>query len=336
MMLDANEAGNTPGAEARRTTLSAFLRHCAATVVDDGVEFEIPPEDPVQVRETFVEGGMAALRAAGPPPPWLQYNLGLSGATPELYRVLASVSDDLLACGTAEDVFFMHKPPGMRFRCAPAAGRRHEVDVRCRRLCADLVARRLIDHWTPAVYEPEQRLFGGSVSMQSVHRLFTVDSRVWLNFFAAAPPQGPDTTTHWALSLLMIRGLLHSLRIMGWEDVDVWDRIGRDGGRVLTPEVAEAAASRRLARALRSGWTNPSELRGSLAPETAALLERYEQALPAIGERWREEYFHRPAVRVGPRRAAAYAVIFHWNRARFPVHHQALVTHFLAARQEES
>lgn len=335
MTLDTQDPSAVEEIRSGRTTVSAFLRQCALRAIDDGTEFELPAEDLDQLRETFIEGGLAALRAAGPPPAWLQYNLGLDGATPDLYGELARFTEELLA-DDAEDVFFMHKPPGMRFRCSPPEHRRHEFDARCRKMCAGLVRRQLIEHWTPAVYEPEARLFGGTVSMRSVHRLFTADSRVWLPVFASAGSAGPDLNRHWALSLLMIRDMFGALRILGWEDVDVWNRIAEDGGRVLTPEVAQASSSRRLAAALRAGWTDPAGLRATLPADWVARLEEYEQVLPDLGQCWRDEYFHRPSVRVGPRRAAAYAVIFHWNRARFPAHHQALITHFLASRQEES
>jgi hypothetical protein len=63
----------------------------------------------------------------------------------------------------------------------------------------------------------------------------------------------------------------------------------------------------------RDGWADPGQLRSQLPPEAGALLLVYEQAVPAATKRWRAEYFASPNARIGPRRAAAFTVIFHWT-----------------------
>ncbi|MEU4623463.1 thiopeptide-type bacteriocin biosynthesis protein [Actinoplanes sp. NPDC023801] len=259
---------------------------------------------------------------------WVQFDVAVTGAGPRLYAGLAAAVTGLRDSGLLGDFFLMHKSPGLRLRCR-ATG---DTAALCRRIGDSLAWLRddgLIGDHHPWRYEPEQRLFGGPVSMRHVHRLFTADTAAWLDVHAAGP-HSPATV--WAMSLLMIRALLDALGVTGWEDLDVWDRIERHGGRVLAPAAATDPRAVRLISALRRGWADPDSLGGRLPAPARAALDTWRAAVPAIAADWISEYFATGAATVGPRAAAAFTVIFHWNRARLPLGQQALITHALAAR----
>lgn len=271
-----------------------------------------------------------------PSAPWLQYNAEVDWATPELYDALRADVTELLDDGTVADFFFVHKPPGLRLRYRIDPADRPAVAGRVSTLLHDLGRRGLVRGCLPAVYEPEQRLFGGAESMRSVHRLFTADSLAWLGFHADQPAAGQRPTATWAMSLLMIRALLDALGIAGWEDIDVWDRLGRYGQRMLDTDVADDARVARIAAALRRDWAEPERLREQLPPAGPQLLDRWAQSVATIGTEWLDGYFTSPDAEVGPRHAAAFAIIFHWNRARLPIGQQALITHTLGGRMTEA
>ena len=261
----------------------------------------------------------ACMPATASPEPgaWIQYNLPPHGMSP---AALLALAEQALADGTATDFFFMHKPPGLRLRF-------HAPDPAALRFDLE---RHLSGAWRPAVYEPEQRLFGGATSMRSVHRVFTADSLAWLAFQSA---RGDGAYTTWAFSLLTIRALLAALEIVGWEDLDVWDRLSRDGGRELAATAVADERVERIVAVLRSGWADPERLRKALPGNLHPVVDRYRAAVEVEAPRWIADYFTAPGAEVGPRQVAALLVIFHWNRGRLPVHHQALITHALGCRQ---
>lgn len=327
-------SGQPAGNGAGTLTLTRFLQYCAQTA--EPILLDTRIVNPETARDAFIFAGLSELRAeerarAG----WLQYNLEVSDQTAGLYGALAATTEELLSDGLAENVFFMHKPPGFRYRCYAAPGAAPALEELCRRRFSGLAADGLVGGWHSAVYEPEERLFGGPVSMRSVHRVFTADSLAWLHFHAGAAPAESAPAMRWVLSLLMIRSLLGALAVVGWEDLDVWDKIGYYGGRVLRPEASSDERTRRLTEIVRAGWRNPGDLRKTLPPATDALLTRYEQAVTPVAANWLDGYFASPGALLGPRRAAAFTVIFHWNRAALPLHQQALLTEALATRMQD-
>lgn len=271
-----------------------------------------------------------------PADPWLQYNVEVDWATAELYQALRADVTELLDAGEVADFFFLHKPPGLRLRYRTTPADRPAVADRVEASLDDLCHRGLLRGWHPAVYEPEQRLFGGAESMRSVHRVFTADSLAWLGFHADQPADGRRPTATWAMSLLMIRELLNALGVAGWEDIDVWDRLGRYGQRMLDTDFAEDARVGRIAAALRRDWAEPERLREQLPVDGPPLLDQWARSVAAIGKEWLDGYFTTRDAAVGPRHAAAFTIIFHWNRARLPIGQQALITHTLASRMTEA
>ena len=314
-------------------TVAEFLRWCAVAL-DEHRGIRCPstriPAVPGAL-EAFLAGGIAAVQAATVDEVWLQYGLTLPPAVgtrhATLYRAVAGTLRTLLAGDLVHDTFFMHKPPGIRLRMRTDLAGRRDVDEVLHRALNRWTELRLITGWRPSVYEPERTLFGGPVSMRSVHRVFTADSVAWLDFHGMAEPGGPA----WAMSLLMIQTLFAGLEIVGWEDRDVWARLRRQAGRVVTPAVHQTGAVDRLTPVLRRHWHNAEATRAMLAPPVQDLLDEYTAAVRDEAPRWMSEYFTTPGAALGPRAVAALMIVFHWNRAGLPAHRQALFAEALAA-----
>ncbi|MEN3360061.1 MAG: hypothetical protein V7637_4043 [Mycobacteriales bacterium] len=299
-----------------RLALPDFLAECARTLGD--------PDAPIAPqRDQFIAAGLAGLRRAPDGRVWTA--LGLQSVPSRFGHLsveLAAAGRELLAGGAA-NFFFMQKPPGLRVRFeAPVAA--------ARPLAAELWSR--VDGWrsaglvldaVPGVYEPEEHLFGGPVSMRYVHGLFTVDSLAWLDCHAGVAGALPA----WSFSLYLVRALLDGLDIVGWGDLDFWDRLRRQAFR--TPPATGGAAYAAAADGIRAAW---ADSRGTPAA-AVALVERVRAELTAIAADWRAGYFTTPEAYVGPREAAAFATVFHWNRGGLPPLRQGLLAEALADRR---
>jgi len=329
---DEMETPNYRTARDDVVTVAQFVQWCA-TALNDRLEALHPLAQAPAVRgalEAFVAGGVAAVRAIMADEVWLQFGLVIP-RRPEtsrtaLYQAVGGTLRTLITGELAHDAFFMHKPPGIRLRLRTELACRQTVEVELNRALHEWTKLGLITGWRPAVYEPERALFGGPVSMRSVHRVFTADSIAWLGFHGTAEPPGPV----WAMSLLMIRELFAALAIVGWEDGDVWDRLRRQAGRAVTTSVRQTAVMERLADVLNRHWHTPDATRDLLSPAARNLLDEYATAVHAEAPRWMSEYFTAPGATLGPREVAAHVIIFHWNRAKLPAHWQALFTEALA------
>ncbi|MEU5833645.1 thiopeptide-type bacteriocin biosynthesis protein [Streptomyces diacarni] len=303
----------------------------------------------------FVAGLTAARRAARETTvhaaprtgAWVQLNL-----TPErdshgralCYAELAALADTFLAEKRARNFFFMHKAPGIRARFQAAEpGEAAE-------LCAALLRR--TDRWEGlrrrpvcAVYEPEHYLFGGPASMAYVHDLFTLDSLAWLDHHVNHP-EGAGPSVGWRQSLLMLREVFDGLGIVGWEHRGVWDAVARETGRRLRDAAAaiDPSARERAAAGVVAYWRTPRDEALRAFPEDRRdPLARHAKAAHRAAVRWRDGHFeaggasHGAAgegyaageATVGPRTAAAYLTVFHWNRGLLSLARQSLLTEAL-------
>ncbi|GAA4929392.1 thiopeptide-type bacteriocin biosynthesis protein [Streptomyces coeruleoprunus] len=280
-------------------------------------------------RRAFLAAGLRALRGDRPETGWVQLNVAPGGAEawPALYQRLDDTARDLMGSGAAQDFFFMHKPPGLRVRFrAPDAALAGALREELVRRLAPAPDGAWAAPW-PAVYEPETYLFGGARSMVSVHRLFTVDSLAWLDHHTATGP-----TPDWRVSLSLLHAVLDGLGIVGWEHRGVWQAVREETGRRLIGGL-RGAERERAAAGVRAFWELPEGARLDAAvPESrrAGLAVR-QAALRDAARRWRADYFETGEAVLGPRRAAAHYVIFHWNRGRFSAARQSLLTEALAA-----
>lgn len=308
-----------------RLSVPEFLRRAAIHLEHAGT---LSQDEFARLLDAFLGGGLPALRAATRDVAWVQYDVLLpSPDRAGLYCALADAGREVLATGIADEFFFVHKPPGLRVRFQTVAAGRTELDAVVRGRLKGWHSGGLVTGWHPAVYEPESHLFGGPVSMRSVHRIFTADSLAWLGFHAAAQPVGPA----WAMSLLMVRALLDALGVVGWEDLNVWERLRTHAGRRLTPDAR--ASTGPVADAIRRSWAAPKRLWSLLNYSARTLVSDYRRVVTDECQRWLTDYFTSPGAYVGPREAAAFVIVFHWNRAGLPATRQAVITEALAARE---
>ncbi|WP_240796164.1 thiopeptide-type bacteriocin biosynthesis protein [Streptomyces sp. RFCAC02] len=286
-------------------------------------------------RRAFLAAGLAALREHLPDAGWVQLNLTPDASGPAgLHRRLAAAAGETLGSGLARDFFFMHKPPGVRarFRAAEPS------------LAGDLRTV-LLRHLTPdqgaaagqrpvaTVYEPETYLFGGPRSMPHVHTLFTADSLAWLDLHTGAAGGQPPAA--WRVSLTLLRTVFDRLGIDGWEHRGVWQAVRDETGRRL-PGGLHDTALRRVADGIRAHWAEGAEAQLAALPEAwRNVLGPRLDGVARAAEQWRTRYFASGEATVGPRRAAAHHVIFHWNRGLVSTARQCLLTEALAADGHE-
>lgn len=317
--------------------LSKFLTLCARTLSPEpGPPGERYSDEIYRARDVFVRAGLEALAARQWPVEneWLQIGIRPRyepEARPELCRQVASLGRRLLSDSGADNFFFMNKPPGIRLRFQPAtvAGSSDLARV----VHAEVVRWKvegLVDFVEPGVYEPERQLFGGPRSMDFVHALFTVDSLIWLDYHSCRAVAGEAISPAWLVSLAVLRPVFCGLDITGWEDIGVWDSIrvlaGRrlGGGKMSLPDYGETA------RGVRSVWASGDAIAHHLDPAAKAVVAHHESALLEGAARWRAGYFCDRAASLGPRAAAAFYVIFHWNRAALSSAQQALLAESLS------
>ncbi|QDY75569.1 thiopeptide-type bacteriocin biosynthesis protein [Streptomyces qinzhouensis] len=257
---------------------------------------------------------------------WVQVNLTTPYPLPSrLYGRIADLAGELLqGQGPACEFFFMHKPPGLRIRFQ--AGRLGDVPG----LRAELLDRTAeFGDVVATVYEPEAYLFGGHAAMPYVHRLFTADALAWLDCHRQGATRQPLAT--WRISLLLLRELLDGLRVVGWEHRGVWDVVRSETGRALEPSPGDRGRLR-AEQGIRDWWGRPREnALAALPEEWRPRIAAHGEAVRRAAEAWRTGYFEAGQAVRGPRRAAAYAVIFHWNRAALPATRQCLLTEALAS-----
>jgi thiopeptide-type bacteriocin biosynthesis protein len=282
----------------------------------------------------FLAGGLAALRDTGWSAGWVQLNLRPeSGAETRhfLYSQLSATAREFLGSERARNFFFMHKEPGIRVRFeAPSGG---TAPLRAALVHRFARCEGLREAPVCVVYEPEHYLFGGHASMAYVHDLFTVDSLAWLDHHLHHPGR-EGQLTGWRHSLLMLREVFTGLGIVGWEHRGVWEVIRTQAGRgVRAADLAaeERATRQRAAQGIAARWrtTREDALKGFPSERAPSLARHAEAALLAAG-RWRTGYFEAGEATVGPRVAAAYFTVFHWNRGLVSLARQSLLTDALA------
>lgn len=309
--------------------LAEFLRACAASLDGDAAPVSAAF---AAARDAFVRTGLAALTAAADG--WVQQGLATAGDGEHrraLYGEVAALLRELLADGSAENAFFLHKPPGLRLRVEPTPGRRADVAAALGDAVATWRSAGLLTGVEPGRYEAEEVLFGGPTSMAFVHALFTVDSLIWLDYHAA-PAAVAAESPPWLVSFVLLRHLLDGLDVRGWEDLGVWDAVRDDTGRRLPPDGPAPPGYRELGDGLRDLWSRSDRVTELLHPQVRELLDGYVDAVREGAQRWRAGYFAQEGATLGPRAGAATFVVFHWNRAGLPAIEQSLIAESLAQR----
>jgi Lantibiotic biosynthesis dehydratase C-term len=187
-----------------------------------------------------------------------------------------------------------------------------------------------------AVYEPQQTLFGGPLSMEFVHQTWSADSMLWMRWHAQQTR--PLTMARWELSFSVLAQVFSKLGVVGWEDREVWNCLVEETGRRLAerewsrPEVV--AVARSLRDRWDSVWGTPSAPPRPYGGANAGHLHDFATHAGPVLSRWHAECLSAPAAghALTPRKAAAYWTVFHWNRAGLAAAQQALAAQTLAGR----
>ncbi|WP_229377120.1 thiopeptide-type bacteriocin biosynthesis protein [Streptomyces spirodelae] len=282
-----------------------------------------------------VTAGLAAARDARAETPWAQVNLVVEQeerARAGFCAELGVVAREFLGADRARNFFFMNKSPGMRVRFEASAP---DGDTELRAELLRRFARCEGARMRPVcvVYEPEHYLFGGPASMPYVHDLFTLDSFAWLDHHVHHPGRDGQFLG-WRFSLLLLRELFVGLGIVGWEHRGVWHAMRREAGRGLRGAAAkiDPAAREQATAGIIAYWRTPREEALRAFPEERrTALTRHAEAVHQAAVRWRQGYFEAGEATVGPRTAAAFFTVFHWNRGRLSWARQSLLTDALAA-----
>ena len=286
--------------------------------------------------DIFVRGGDEALRASIRRGRWVQLSLAPAGAAfdPALFSRLKRLTATLLSDDEIENFFFMFKQPGLRLRfeasrTAPELTRRIESEIA--QWCGD----GLTSRGSFGVYEPEAELFGGPRSMRHVEAIFTLDSLVWLEFHGQGEGRRASGTNAWPVSFALLRALYDGLGIVGWEDLGVFAHIRDRLGRRLPAVTAGQLERTALESDVVALWEEAagSADRPAPSPAPGSALANRREAIRSAARQWKTGYFDTPDAWIGPRQAAAYATIFHWNRANLSAPQQALIAEALAGRR---
>lgn len=337
------DRGATVDGGDRASYLAEFLTACARSLTPEPRhDSEQAPDELSRARDVFVRAGLEALAAAQWKTGNEWFQIGIRpredvGRYGEICRHVACVARRLLNDSLADNFFFMNKPPGMRLRFQAAPGRSSEDLANI--LTGEVTRWRekgLIDSVEPGVYEPESQLFGGPRSMSFVHALFTVDSLIWLDYHAQCAIEGEAISPAWLVSLAVLRTVLASLDINGWEDLGVWSHIRALGGRRLGADQVSLPMYADVAGQMLDVWSRRNRIDDELHPAVKAIVVGHESALITGAAQWRSGYFCRPGASLGPRAAAAFYVIFHWNRAALSHTEQALLAESLSGRVHEN
>lgn len=129
----------------------------------------------------------------------------------------------------------------------------------------------------------------------------------------------------------MVREMLNGLSIAGWEDLNVWERIRRQAHRGI-PAGFDQHKVAAVTSSMRALWADPELLHETLGPHAAKLADSRGPEIREAARQWDVGCFAVGDSMIGPREAAAFATIFHWNRGLLPAVAQALITGALADR----
>ncbi len=312
----------------REFSVVDFLRQCELSLRRDDAAADAAL---TMARDLLLAGGLPAVRSMSTATRWIQFGLRIASQAGDVYAELAHLADDARKNLDARNVFFMHKPPGVRIRFEVAGPRSHAAEHDLTSRVDALVRTGIVTAASRGVYEPEAYLFGGPVSMEFVHRLFTADSAAWLGYHRLRALDGSPGPS-WAFSLALLHRLLVAMGVLGWEDRDVWDRVRRQTGRTLSPAQRAVEGYGQVADIVRRAWDDERILREQLSSESASLVDAFGITATADAARWHDEYFSTSAAFVGPREATAYYIVYHWNRGGLSDVRQAAITEALADR----
>ena len=286
---------------------------------------------------TFLSGGLDAIRRPADVNRWVEVSLALRDEDPDpsLYAELKELVAQVEEGGELADFHFVHQNPGLRLRFQAFGANHPALYAELQSRLSDWQRGGPIPHIRYSLYEPATELFGGSLSMAFVHRLFTLDSRAWLAVHAGERADEMDSV--WAISIGMLSALLGALGIPR-DDAEVWNQVGarvarvRGGGDPTREAVSDREAAD-FAADVSAVWSRPDWIDAVLSPSARAIVRQFSLRAADLVRNWSGAYFDTPQAIVGPREVAALLVIRHWNRARTPLDMQLVFARALSCRR---
>jgi thiopeptide-type bacteriocin biosynthesis protein len=286
--------------------------------------------------EVFVRGGRAAVEALIRRGQWIQVSLSMptsEASARQLHARIKQFVGALFSDTLIENFFFLFKPPGLRLRFEATGAVCRLTDL-IRSETSKWKADGLVGAELWGIYEPETTLFGGPRSMKHVHPLFTLDSLVWLEYHSGFETCRNASVHPWYVSFTILRSLFDGLGIIGWEDLGVWEHIITRTGRELPADVSNWPEYPSVKSAVLTAWDGAMDCFSQVRPQLTqdSIFATCDDSIRAAAGRWKASYFDSPDAWIGPREAAAYFTIFHWNRGRFSAPQQALIAESLGRR----
>jgi thiopeptide-type bacteriocin biosynthesis protein len=269
-----------------------------------------------------------ATEAPERPHRWLQLNVAVRGEDDErawresawrLFRRVYPLVTELRATGALRTFFFQCKPPGFRLRVelvgddhARSAGRlRGELDR--------AVAIGAVASWGAAVYEPEERVFGGADVMTEVHHAFDVDTGLYLERLGLSRSTVPHPVCDAVTWLAFVADdLAAHLLEEGHECWDVYVKLAERHGLDVAPPAGVEALPR-------AGLSLPLGEQDLLARYRA----EHRRFAGAVARLWEAG-----KVGVGRRALVANVIQFMLNRHQLPPEAQAAVIQVLLRTRE--
>ena len=305
--------------------LESFRSDDLATLCQDG---GITLEELASLRTAFIESGTARLQELLHPCRWLQVNLALDTMSAQWIAFMTGDFQDYVRSwveqGQVEQIFFMHKPPGIRLRFL---GVHDQFLPELSKQLDRLVRQGTITNGSRTVYDAEIYQFGGETGLQIAHTFFTLESlavlayhRLHLQQRTIFPPI--------EFSLVLLDSFLRKVTEDEWELWDVWCKMALTG-RLPGPVYDETAVdSTQLATVREAFLPLLRDSTVTLACVSAAertILAHYREKLPPIVTRLLEAR-DSGALLWGLREILPFWIIFHWNRMGFDLDRQRLLT----------
>src|ERR1700722_16039243 len=203
----------------------------------------------------------------------------------------------------ADTWFFIRKYPCWRLRYRTGT----EADESLRRYLDELAARHEIGGWTPAVYEPETRAFGGPAALAKAPQLFHHDSPSLLAYLRDNRTAGKENRRE--ISIMLCSILMRAAGQDWYEQGDIWARIASH--RPPSPG-RQPARPGTLQDSIRRLMTVDAESQMRDKAPLAALTE-WAHAYAAAG-RDLASLAATGTLHRGIRAVLAHHVIFAWNR----------------------
>ncbi|MFE0683464.1 thiopeptide-type bacteriocin biosynthesis protein [Streptomyces sp. NPDC058961] len=279
------------------------------------------PADLADAVTLYRAAGLQALRVQGASGDWQQVRIQFTdwqAAEAIAATRLRPALEDATLSGLLTRWWFIRKAPHWRLRLLPGADP-GQLRKTIAELLDRLTAEHLLNHWRPAVYEPETLAFGGPAGIDTAHDLFHADSRHLLGHLT-----GPSPIGRRELSVLLLASLFRGAGQEWHEQGDIWHRVTRM--RPLPDDVGpgQLQAMTGGMRRLMTVDTGPA---GSLlGPGTElAFASPWAAAFTRAGQQLATAA-HLNTLERGLRGVLAHHVIFHWNRIGLPARTQALLT----------